>query len=168
LRADTPPNESGRLQSLRSYGILDTPPETAFDDLTRIAAHVCETPIAVVNLIDEGRQWFKSEIGLGVQETPLEPSICAHAILQPGVFVVPDTLEDARFRNNPLVTGEPHLRFYAGALLKTPEGHALGTVCVLDYRPRQLSDDKSPSSSLWRDRRWPFSSFVRGSPPLGG
>jgi GAF domain-containing protein len=120
---------------LRRYEILDSPSEVEFEDVVRIAAHVCETPIAVVNLIEDHRQWFKAEIGLGVRETPLDVSICAHAILQPGLFVVPDTTKDPRFDCNPLVTGDPHLRFYAGALLETREGLPLGTVCVLDYKP---------------------------------
>lgn len=139
-RAATPPNEAARLAALRAYAILDTADEGAFDDITRIAAMVCGTPIAVVNLIDAERQWFKSEIGLGVRETPLDPSICAHAILQDDLFVIPDTRLDARFQGNPLVTGDPHLRFYAGAPLLTPDGHALGTVCVLDTEPRSLSE----------------------------
>lgn len=138
--ASPAPGERQRLAALASYGILDTPREAAFDDITRIAALLCDVPIAVVNLIDRDRQWFKSEIGLGVRETPLETSICAHAILQHDMLVVPDTQVDARFEHNPLVTGEPHLRFYAGALLKTPDGQPLGTVCVLDTRPRALSD----------------------------
>jgi two-component sensor histidine kinase len=136
-------NEAERLAALRQYGILDTPPETEFDDVVRIAAHVCAAPIAVVNLIEDYRQWFKAEIGLGVRETPLDVSICAHAILQPGLFVVPDTTKDPRFNCNPLVTGEPYLRFYAGALLQTPEGLPLGTVCVLDYQPRTLTDEQA-------------------------
>src|SRR6478735_523671 len=103
--------ESERLAALRSYGILDTPLEEDFEDIVRIAAHVCKAPISVINLIDETRQWFKAEIGLGVRETPLDVSICAHAILQPGLFVVDDTTKDARFSCNPLVTGKPHLRF---------------------------------------------------------
>lgn len=140
--AAAPPSQTARLAALRSYGILDTRVEGAFDDITRIASHVCQTPIAVVNLIDEHRQWFKSEIGLGVRETPLATSICAHAILQFDFMEIPDTTLDDRFSGNPLVTGQPHLRFYAGALLKTSAGHALGTVCVLDTRPRVLSDDQ--------------------------
>lgn len=134
------PREIARLKALESYGILDTPREEAFDSITRIIAYVCDAPIAVINLIDADRQWFKSEIGLGVRETPLDISICAHAILQPGLFIVPDTREDPRFAKNPLVTGEPRLRFYAGALLETKDGLPLGTLCVLDYEPRTLTD----------------------------
>jgi PAS domain S-box-containing protein len=134
--ASKPDNEDERLRALGRYGILDTPEEQAYDDVTRLIAHICGAPIAVVNLIDRDRQFFKSEVGLGVRETPLDTSICAHAILQPDVLVVPDTRDDPRFADNPLVTGEPHLRFYAGALLESPDGHALGTFCVLDHRPR--------------------------------
>src|SRR5690606_24729967 len=122
-RAPTPSGEDERLAALHAYGILDTPPEESFDALTRIAAYICKAPIAVINFVDRDRQWFKSEIGLGVRETPLDVSICAHAILQPGLFVVPDTTQDARFADNPLVTGSPHLRFYAGALLESDQGH---------------------------------------------
>jgi two-component sensor histidine kinase len=128
---------------LRDYGILDTAPEEPFDDIAKIAAHICNAPIALVSFVDASRQWFKAEVGLGVRETPLDVSICAHAILQPGLFVVPDTTKDPRFTCNPLVTGEPHLRFYAGALLQTPEGLPLGTVCVLDYQPRDLTDEQA-------------------------
>ncbi|MEO7936761.1 MAG: GAF domain-containing sensor histidine kinase [Dokdonella sp.] len=138
-----PVNEVARLAALRSYGILDTPIEGAFDDVTRIAALICGAPIAVVNFIDSGRQWFKSEIGLGLREMPLGPSICAHAILQNELFIVGDTTQDSRFSANPLVTGDPGLRFYAGAPLLTPDGLTLGTVCVLDMQPRVLSDEQS-------------------------
>ncbi len=113
-------NEKQRLEALARYEILDTPREAAFDDVARLAADVFDAPIAVVNLIAEGRQWFKAEVGIGTDELPLDVSICAHAILQPGIFVVPDTTLDARFANNPLVTGAPVLLFYAGALLETP------------------------------------------------
>jgi len=135
--------ESDRLAALGSYRVLDTPPEPQFDDLVRVAARVCQTPIAIVNLIEDRRQWFKAEIGLGVREMPLDVSICSTAILQPGLFVVPDLTKDPRFNCNPLVTGEPRLRFYAGALLESPNGLPLGTVCVLDYVPRDLSDDQA-------------------------
>ena len=142
LAAAPPPGQSARLAALRSYEILDTPIEAVFEDITRIAALVCRAPIAVVNLIDEHRQWFKSEIGLGVRETPIETSICAHALLQNEFMEVRDTLLDPRFKHNPLVTSAPNLRFYAGALMKTPAGHALGTVCVLDTQPRELTEDQ--------------------------
>ena len=134
--------EHRRLAALRAYDILDTARESAFEDITRIASLVCGTPIAVVNLIDAERQWFKSEVGLGVRETPLATSICAHAILEHDMLVVPDTTLDGRFAENPLVTGDPGLRFYAGALLKTPDGLAIGTVCVLDTEPRDLSQEQ--------------------------
>jgi two-component sensor histidine kinase len=134
--------EEVRLAALQSYGILDTPRESDFDDVVKVAAAICQTPISVINLIDSGRQWFKAEVGLGVRETPIDSSICAHAILQPGLFIVPDTTLDPRFSDNPLVTGDPRLRFYAGALLETPEGLPLGTVCVLDYKPRELDENQ--------------------------
>lgn len=132
-------DEGARLAALRRYQILDTPAEPAFDDLVRLIARICDTPIAVINLIDENRQWFKSELGLGVRETAKDVSICVHALMQQDIFIVPDTLLDPRFANNPLVTGKPHLRFYAGALLETSDGFPLGTLCVLDYQPRQLN-----------------------------
>ncbi|WKA29024.1 sensor histidine kinase [Bradyrhizobium roseum] len=140
MKAELHSAEEYRLAALRSYGILDTPRESDFDEVVKVAAAICETPISVVNLIDEGRQWFKAEVGLGVRETPIDSSICAHAILQPGLFEVPDTTLDNRFCDNALVLGDPHLRFYAGALLTTPEGFPLGTVCVLDYKPRKLDE----------------------------
>jgi two-component sensor histidine kinase len=135
--------EEYRLGSLRNYGILDTPREADFDEVVKVASAVCGTPISVINLIDQGRQWFKAEVGLGVRETPLDSSICAHAILQRGLFVVPDTTLDSRFCDNALVVGDPHLRFYAGALLESPEGFPLGTVCVLDYKPRELDETQN-------------------------
>lgn len=129
-------NDPQRIVALHAYGILDTPREASFDALTRIAAYVCGAPIAVINFIDQERQWFKSEIGLGVQQTPLDTSICAHVILQAGLCVVPDTQQDPRFIENPLVLNEPNLRFYAGAVLEDEEGNTLGTLCVLDHAPR--------------------------------
>lgn len=128
--------ESDRLAALRAYDILDTPREAAFDDIVNLVARVFDAPIAVVNLIDEDRQWFKAEIGLGVRETPLDTSFCAHAILQQDRMVIPDATLDGRFDCNPLVTGEPGLRFYAGQLLKSAEGLPIGTLCVLDDKPR--------------------------------
>ena len=134
--APLPWNEAERLNALQAYGILDTEPEQAFDDIVRLASRICDAPIAVVNLIDEGRQWFKAETGLGVRETPLDTSFCAHALLQEDGMVIPDATRDARFEGNPLVTGEAGLRFYAGRLLKSADGHALGTLCVLDTQAR--------------------------------
>lgn len=128
--------EAERLSALERYGILDTPPERAFDEIVQLVSELLEAPIAAVNLIAQGRQWFKSELGLGVREMPLDDSICAIAILQPGGLVVPDTTQDPRFDCNPLVTGAPGLRFYAGELLETPDGLPLGTLCVLDTKPR--------------------------------
>ena len=135
-------SEARRLAALASFDILDTEKESAFEDIVSIAAHVCGTPISVVNLIDSDRQWFKAEVGLGVRETPLATSICAHAILEHDFLVVPDTTKDTRFSANPLVTAEPGLRFYAGALLKTADGLPLGTVCVLDTEPRTLDENQ--------------------------
>ncbi len=131
--------ESRRLAALASYQILDTPPEQVFDDVVQLASEICQTPIAVVNLIGAGRQFFKAEVGLGVRETPLETSFCATAILEDDFLVVPDATQDPRFDCNPLVTSDPGLRFYAGALLKTGAGLPIGTLCVLDTRPRELS-----------------------------
>ena len=128
--------EADRLAALRAYDILDTPREAAFDDIVNLIARVFEAPIAVVNLIDEGRQWFKAETGLGVRETPLETSFCAHALLTQDRMIVPDATVDERFACNPLVTGDLHLRFYAGELLKSAEGLPIGTLCVLDDKPR--------------------------------
>ncbi|GJD55865.1 HWE histidine kinase domain-containing protein [Methylobacterium dankookense] len=131
--------EDARLAALNGYQILDTPREPEFDEIAALASAVCGTPIAVVNLIGEGRQFFKAEVGLGVRETPLDSSFCASAILEEDFLLVPDATRDARFECNPLVAGDPHLKFYAGALLKTVDGHAIGTVCVLDYEPRNLT-----------------------------
>jgi signal transduction histidine kinase len=136
------PNEAERLKALRSYGIVDTATEPSFDDITKIASYVCQTPISIISLVDEGRQWFKSEVGLGVRQTPMEQSICAHAILEHSFLEVEDVTKDARFERNPLVTGAPHVRFYAGALLRTPDGLPLGTVCVLDDKPRVLTAEQ--------------------------
>ncbi|WP_306397754.1 ATP-binding protein [Telluria beijingensis] len=129
-------DEEARLAVLDSYGILDTPPERSFDDVVRLVGQLLAAPIAAVNLIARGRQWFKSEIGLGTREMPLDDSICRFALLEEQQMIVPDTREDPRFRCNPLVTRESGLRFYAGALLKTRDGVPLGTLCVLDHKPR--------------------------------
>lgn len=136
-------NEAERLKALHQYKILDTKPEQAFDDLALIASQICGTPIALISMVDEDRQWFKSHIGIDVQETARSISFCAHAIKQQGIFTVADTLTDERFRDNPVVQGAPHIRFYAGSPLVTRDGHALGTLCVLDYVPRKLTEEQN-------------------------
>ncbi|HWH68850.1 MAG TPA: ATP-binding protein [Candidatus Sulfotelmatobacter sp.] len=141
MAASTSIDEPARLEALRQYHILDTPRERAFDDLVWLAAQICEVPIALVSLVDQHRLWFKGSHGVKITETPRQDSFCTHAILTaPELLIVPDAAKDPRFAHNSLVTGEPGIRFYAGAPLVTPEGHAIGTLCVLDYRPRQLND----------------------------
>ena len=135
------PQELARLVALQRYRVLDTLPEQAYEDVVLLAGAICGTPIALVSLVDEDRQWFKARHGLPVQQTPRTISFCDHAIRQPqNVMVVEDAARDERFAANPLVTGEPGIRFYAGAPLVTPEGHALGTVCVIDDKPRRLGE----------------------------
>jgi anti-sigma regulatory factor (Ser/Thr protein kinase) len=131
--------EAERLEALRKYEILDTEPEMAYDDLALLASHICETPMAAITMVDADRQWFKARVGMPVPETPRSISFCTHAIEQRGIYVVPDALADATLRDNPQVTGDPHIRFYAGAPLIAREGHALGTLCVVDRKPRQLT-----------------------------
>ena len=137
-----PKNDQARVAALEKYAILDTDPELAFDDLTLLASFVCKTPIALISLIDEHRQWFKSRVGLSLSETSRDIAFCSTAILQPEIFIVPDTLEDERFRNNPLVVSEPHIRFYAGAPLITEDGYALGALCAIDQKPRELAPEE--------------------------
>lgn len=136
--------ELSRAAALNRYAILDTEPEQSFDDLVTLASYVCKTPMAFLSLVDDHRQWFKSKVGVEVRETPIETSICAHAI-RPGkedLFIVPDTLEDPRFRENPLVVKEPGIRFYAGAPLIDEDGFGLGALCVADRQPRALDAEQ--------------------------
>jgi PAS domain S-box-containing protein len=143
MQAPLPENEAERLAALRGLDILDTPPEPDYDELSALAADVCQAPIAQISLVDERRQWFKSGVGWTPGETPREVAFCAHTILQPDLLIVPDARADERFANNPLVTSPPHIRFYAGAPLVTPEGHALGALCVLDHETRQLTAEQA-------------------------
>jgi len=142
MSAPLSPREEQRIVKLLSYNILDTEPETAYDDLTQLAAYICQTPIALVSLVDSERQCFKSAVGLTVKETHRDWAFCAHAILQPDGLIVPDARADDRFADNPLVTGEPHIRFYAGMPLITADDLALGTLCVIDTQPRNLSSEQ--------------------------
>ena len=135
-----PSNEARRLKVLWQYEVLDTVPEEIFDDLTELARVICEAPMALISLVDETRQWFKSRVGVNTTETSRDISFCAHAILQPDLFIVRDATTDKRFKDNPLVVTDPKIRFYAGAPLITPDGHALGTLCILDKEARDLTE----------------------------
>lgn len=145
---EKPTNEADRLDTLRSLNILDTSPEERFDRLTRLAKGLFGVPIALVSLVDENRQWFKSAQGLDVPETSRDISFCGHAILQDDVLLVPDTALDERFCDNPLVTDDPDIRFYAGCPLRMPNGSKLGTLCIIDREPREFNDN---DKALLRD-----------------
>jgi hypothetical protein len=136
-------DEHARLELLRQYDILDTAAEPAFDEITARAADICQTPISLLTFVDRDRAWFKSNAGLELREIPRDHSFCAHAICGDELYVTRDMLADERFSRNPLVTQKPHLRFYAGVPLRSPEGLALGTLCVLDRKPRELTPEQT-------------------------
>ena len=138
IHAPIPTDDARRLQALRELLILDTPPEERFDRVVQFAADEFDMPIVLVSLVDASRQWFKARVGLDACETDRGPSFCGHAILRTDILVVEDAFEDERFHDNPLVTGEPHVRFYAGAPLQLPGGAIVGTLCMIDRRPRAL------------------------------
>lgn len=140
--APLPLHEAERLAVLREFAILDSAPEQAYDDVVLLASTICAVPIALITFVDEERQWFKARVGLEAQSTPREHAFCAHALVHAEPLIVPDALMDARFADNPLVTGAPGIRFYAGSPLATPSGHNLGTLCVIDTVPRVLTSEQ--------------------------
>lgn len=147
-----PANEQERLRALREYELLDSESEKEFDEIVSLASFICKTPISTITLIDENRQWFKAQVGLESRETPRDVAFCAHAILQPEITIVKDATLDERFNENPLVTGKPDIRFYAGLPLTTPEGYNLGTICVIDTRPRDLTAEQYQALHILRNQ----------------
>lgn len=151
LSAPIPDNDKERLAALRALLILDTPPEERFDKIVQFAAMEFDMPIALLSLIDENRQWFKANVGLDVCETGRDISFCGHAILQSEIFVIPDARADERFADNPIVTGEPYVIFYAGAPLQLASGFTVGTLCLIDHKPRQLDATELAILTTLRD-----------------
>ena len=143
MKPPIPLNEHARVDLLRQYGVLDTAAEPAFDEIAQRAADICQTPIGLIAFVDRDRAWFKSNIGFEFREIPRDNSFAAYAICQDQLYVAPDLLADERFSHNPLVTQKPHLRFYAGMPLLSPEGLALGTLCVIDRKPRELTPEQA-------------------------
>lgn len=151
MKAPLPRNEGERLRTLGLYQVLDTASEKSFDDLVRLASQIAGTPISVMSLVDDARQWFKAKVGLDATETSRDVAFCAHAILGEEVFIVEDATKDDRFSDNPLVTSDPSIRFYAGAPLIMPNGEAIGTLCVIDSTPRKLEESQVDALRVLRD-----------------
>jgi signal transduction histidine kinase len=147
-----PANEQERLHALREYELLDSESEKEFDEIVALASFICQTPISTITLIDENRQWFKAHVGLAIRETPRDVAFCAYAILQPDITIVNDATQDKRFNENPLVTGSPDIRFYAGLPLTTQEGFNLGTICVIDTKPRDLTHEQNKALQVLRNQ----------------
>jgi GAF domain-containing protein len=141
-------DEASRLMALECYNILDTPAEQGFDDIVLLASQICETPVALVSFVASDRQWFKARVGFDQSQTPLSQSVCALAIQQSGLFIIPDLSVDPRTRQNPLVSGDPNIRFYAGARLETAKGDALGSLCVIDTKPRSKGLSPEQAAAL--------------------
>ncbi len=150
-KPEKPANEQERLAALFELLLLDTPPEQRFDTIVEFAASEFDVPICLISLLDAERQWFKSRVGLATCSTPRDLSFCGHAILQREILVIPDALADPRFHDNPLVSADPHIRFYAGAPIVMPSGHALGTLCIIDTKPRTLDEVELAILSTLRD-----------------
>lgn len=167
MKAPELPNEAQRLEALRAYKILDSEAEHSYDDITKLAAYICRVPMATISILDEGRQWFKSRIGLSVSETSRDVAFCAHAILRSEPMVVVDATRDPRFSTSPLVTKTPKIRFYAGFPLVNHEGFALGTLCAIDRRPRRISSEQTEAMGALARQVMALLEYRRVSHTLG-